>query len=55
YDQKYDAVRVTVPVVIQEKEIEQFTISVEKVDEGLELIFLWDQTLVDVPFKVSGQ
>jgi Protein of unknown function (DUF2911) len=55
YDEKFDAMRINVSAVNQEKEIEQFTISVEKVDEGMELIFLWDHTLVAVPFKVSGQ
>jgi hypothetical protein len=55
YKQEFDAVRVEVPVVNQDKVIEQFTISVEKVDEGMELIFLWDTTLIVVPFKVSGR
>jgi hypothetical protein len=37
-------------VVIQDKEFEQFTISVEKGGEEIELIFIWDKTLVAVPF-----
>ena len=47
---KTDALVVQAPVVIQEKVIEQFTISVEKTAEEMELVFLWDQTLVSVPF-----
>lgn len=48
---KTDALVVQAPVVIQEKVIEQFTISVEKTAEEMELVFLWDQTLVSVPFS----
>jgi hypothetical protein len=55
YKEAADALRVEVPAVLQDKEIEQFTISVEKVDEGYELIFMWDKTLVIVPFRASGQ
>jgi hypothetical protein len=55
YDQQFDALRVEVPAVTQEKVTEQFTILVEKVDEGYELIFQWDLTLVAVPFTVSAQ
>jgi hypothetical protein len=49
-DAKQDALSVEVPVVIQDKEFEQFTISVEKGGEEIELIFIWDKTLVAVPF-----
>jgi Protein of unknown function (DUF2911). len=45
-----DALTVEVPVVNQDKVFERFTISVEKSSEDMELIFLWDQTLVSVPF-----
>jgi hypothetical protein len=41
------------PVVLQEKEFEQFTISVEKVGEEMELILIWDKTLVAAPFMVK--
>ncbi len=50
-DPKQDALSIDVPVVIQDKEFEQFTISVEKGGEEIELIFLWDKTLVAVPFS----
>jgi len=52
-DPKNDVLSVEVPAVIQEKEFEQFTISLEKMDEDHELIFLWDKTLVSVPFTVA--
>lgn len=45
-----DALSVDVPVVIQEKEFENFTINVEKTGEGFEFILIWDKTLVAVPF-----
>jgi hypothetical protein len=52
YDEKFDALRIDAPVrLLDDKEIEQFTISVEKVDEGMEMIFQWDKTLVAVPFR----
>lgn len=49
-----DVLTVEVPAVTQDTEIEQFTISLEKVDEEVELIFLWDKTLVSVPFTIGG-
>ena len=52
-DFKNDVVTVDAPVLIQDKEFEQFTISVEKAGEELELIFIWDKTLVAVPFTVA--
>jgi len=48
-----DALIIEVPAVIENKEFEQFTISVEKVSEGSELILIWDKTLVAVPFSVK--
>ena len=52
-DSKNDVVTVDAPVLIQDKEFEQFTISVEKAGEELELIFIWDKTLVAVPFTIA--
>jgi hypothetical protein len=49
-----DAVVVEVPVNhAQEKEFEQFTISIENAADGIELIFFWDKTIVSVPFSVK--
>jgi Protein of unknown function (DUF2911) len=50
-DSKDDVLTVEVPAVIQDKLFEQFTIQVEKVGEEMELILLWDKTLVAVPFS----
>ena len=52
-DPAKDVLSIDAPVVMQEKEFEQFTISVEKVGEEMELIFIWDKTLVAVPFMVK--
>ncbi|SRR5258706_8216354 len=48
-----DALIVETAVVAQDKIFEQFTISVEKVGDGDELNFLWDKTLVSVPFSAK--
>lgn len=50
-----DVAIVEVPVATQNNVVEQFTISLEKVDEDIELIFWWDHTLVVVPLAFSGQ
>ncbi|MBP9926372.1 MAG: DUF2911 domain-containing protein [Cyclobacteriaceae bacterium] len=42
-----------IPSNLQEKVIEQFTIALEKSGEDMELIFMWDKTLVSVPFTVK--
>ena len=52
---QYDVMIVDVPVMTTEKEFEQFTISVEKTDDMLELVLAWDKTLVVVPLSVNGQ
>ncbi len=46
-----DVVSVEVPSVAIDKEFEQFTIAVEKMGEEHELTFIWDKTLVSVPFS----
>jgi hypothetical protein len=52
-DPENDVLSVEVPVLIQDKVFEQFTISVEKAGEEQELVFIWDKTLVSVPFTVA--
>ncbi len=52
-DPQNDVLSVEAPVLLQEKVFEQFTISVEKAGEEQELIFIWDKTLVAVPFIVA--
>ncbi len=48
-----DVITIEVPVMNTEKEFEQFTISIDKTDDTLELVLAWDKTLVSVPFWVS--
>jgi len=55
HDPNADVVTVEVPVSKTETEIEQFTISIEKTGDEIELIFLWDKTVVAVPFTAVGQ
>jgi hypothetical protein len=50
-----DAAVATVPVATQDNVVEQFTISIERVDEDIELTFWWDRTLVAVPLSLSEQ
>jgi hypothetical protein len=45
----------TVPVMNSPKEIEQFTITIEKVNDSMELVLLWDRTLVAVPISLNAQ
>lgn len=47
-----DVLAVETPSVASPTETEQFTISLEKMDSELELIFMWDKTLVVLPFAV---
>lgn len=54
-DPKADVVNVQVPVGHTETEIEQFTISIDKTGDEMELIFMWDKTVVAVPFTATGQ
>jgi len=46
---------IEVPVMKSPKEIEQFTITIERAGDSMELVFLWDRTLVVVPFAINGQ
>ncbi|NOT75441.1 MAG: DUF2911 domain-containing protein [Cyclobacteriaceae bacterium] len=46
-----DVVILDVPVVATQKEFEQFTISLEKSDDMVELVMAWDKTLISVPLS----
>ncbi|MEP2670824.1 MAG: DUF2911 domain-containing protein [Cyclobacteriaceae bacterium] len=52
-DPKKDVLSVEVPALTHDKEFEQFTISIEQVGEDLELILLWDKTVVVVPISLN--
>jgi hypothetical protein len=48
-----DVLTVEAPSVASPAETELFTISLEKMDNELELVFMWDKTLVALPFSVN--
>ena len=50
YEQENDALRVQVPVINSKKEFEQFTIGFEEIKGEIELIMVWDHTMVAMPF-----
>jgi len=52
-DAAKDVLSVQALSVQQEKEFEQFTISIERWGEEMQLIFMWDKTLVSVPFTTK--
>jgi len=51
-DPKNDILTVTVTAVQQDKEFEQFTIQFEGAGDEMEMILLWDKTLVAIPFSL---
>lgn len=53
-DPHRDVLSVEVHPVQSEREFEQFTISFEKVGEDLEMVLIWDKTLVAVPIGFSN-
>lgn len=46
-----DIMNIPVHAVIQDRTFEQFTIEFEKVGEQAEMVLLWDNTVVAVPFS----
>ena len=50
-----DVLVAEVPSLLQDKIIEQFTISVEKMDDEIQLILLWDKTVVTLPMAVTSR
>lgn len=50
-DPAKDMFTIEVPSVQQEKEFEQFTISLARAGEELELILMWDKTVISVPIS----
>ena len=52
-DPSRDVLELMVPVAQHEMVIEQFTISFEPVGDDAEMVFLWDNTVVAVPFSIS--
>ena len=54
-DTHYDVLVFDVPVMNTAKEFEQFTMSIERADDMLELFIAWDKTVVVVPLTVIAQ
>lgn len=52
-DPHRDVLSVELHPVRSEREFEQFTISFEKVGEDLEMVLIWDKTLVAVPIVLK--
>jgi len=52
-DPTKDALRIDVHSVQQNRGFEQFTIAFERTGEELEMVLMWDKTLVAVPFSVK--
>lgn len=50
-DPAYDVIQVDVQALEQSKEFEQFTIAFEPVGMDAEMILMWNNTLVTVPFS----
>lgn len=53
YDPSLDQLVVKVSSYPHKKIIEQFTIQFEKMDDEIELIMMWDDTLVVIPFTAN--
>ncbi|MBK5278592.1 MAG: DUF2911 domain-containing protein [Bacteroidia bacterium] len=52
-DSKNDVLLVDAHALIQDKELEQFTIAIENVGTEQELLLIWDKTLVSIPFTAA--
>lgn len=50
-DPSRDVLTVDVPAMTQDRVIEQFTVTFESVGEDVEMVLMWDKTLVAVPFS----
>jgi hypothetical protein len=50
-DPARDVLTVDVPAMTQDRIIEQFTVTFESVGDEVEMVLMWDKTLVAVPFS----
>lgn len=53
-DAASDVLTTEVSSVIVDQEFEQFTIAFEKVQDDAEMVFMWDKTLVAMPFSFAS-
>ena len=51
-DSERDVIMVETPVMHSEKPVEQFTITLEGRDNELEMVMIWDKTLISVPIEI---
>ena len=54
-DPEHDVIKVNVPVFRTEKVVEQFNIVFEGRDNEVEMVMIWDQTMVAVPIEIINQ
>ncbi len=52
-DPARDVLSVDVPAMTQDRVIEQFTVTFESVGDDVEMVLMWDKTLVAVPFSLK--
>lgn len=50
-DPARDVLTIDVPAMTQDRTIEQFTVTFESVGDDVEMVLMWDKTLVAVPFS----
>lgn len=50
-DPARDVLTVDVPAMTQDRVVEQFTVTFESVGDDVEMVLMWDKTLVAVPFS----
>lgn len=53
FDPKNDALRVPVSVIKTDNVFEQFTIAFEEAGKTLEMVMMWDQTMIAVPILLN--
>lgn len=52
-DPNFDVAQITVPSIKSDKIIEQFTILFEEVHEDVEMVLMWDRTVVAIPISIQ--
>ncbi|HEY8513712.1 MAG TPA: DUF2911 domain-containing protein [Cyclobacteriaceae bacterium] len=50
-DPARDVLTIDVPAMTQDRVVEQFTVTFESVGDDVEMVLMWDKTLVAVPFS----
>jgi hypothetical protein len=50
-DYSFDVLKVNVPVNANDSEVEQFTILFTKEEDDVQMDFLWDKTIINIPIR----